>query len=71
MARSKEELIKLLASFKEWYQQDFSRQYIAEVLKETMEEERHSRFKKFLYRRIGHLPDADFLLFYDLFLGSE
>lgn len=71
MARSKEELTKLLEDFRGWYQQDFGQDYNKEVLIKAMKELVHERLGKFLYRRIGHLPDADFALFLDLFVDDK
>ena len=67
MARTREELAKLLEDLKGWFKQDFDNDYNKEALTPVMQELLQERFRKFLYRRIGHLPDADFISFVKLF----
>jgi len=70
MARTKEELAELLENLKDWYRQDFRIEYKADALKAVMEQLLEDRMGKFLYRRIGHLPDADFISFVKIFLDD-
>lgn len=67
MARTKEELQELLKNLKDWYAQDFGVEYEASKLEDGIDEMLEERFRKFLSRRIGHLPDADFIGFVSIF----
>jgi len=71
MARTVEEVLKILVDFKGWYKQEFDDDYNPALLKPIMSEILHERLKKFVHRRLGHLPDTDFFSFYDLFLHDE
>lgn len=71
MARTRGELEKLLEDFKGWHKQDFEAEQDEKVLAPLMQELLKERVRKFLNRRIGHLPDADLWAFVDLYLNPK
>lgn len=67
MARSREDLIKLLADFKNWFELDLGAPFDSEALLSTFDDVTKQRLRKFVDRRLGHLPDADYFQFCVIF----
>lgn len=67
MARTRPELIKLLADFKNWYELELGQGFQHNVLFGTFDEMTKARLAKFVTRRLGHLPDYDYFNFCNIF----
>lgn len=71
MARTKEELNKLLEDFKGWYKADFDEEYSPARVVPVLKEEAQARMQKFIQKRLGHLPDFDLFKFLVVVLEDE
>jgi len=67
MARTKPELIKLLADFKNWFELELGQVFQHSVLLSTFDDMTRARLAKFTARRLGHLPDYDYFNFCAIF----
>jgi hypothetical protein len=67
MARTRQDLIKLLAEFKNWYELELGQMFQHDVLLSTFDDMTKARLAKFTSRRLGHLPDYDYFNFCNIF----
>lgn len=67
MARTKPELVQLLADLKNWFELDLGQLFQHDVLLGTFDEMTKTRLAKFMSRRLGHLPDVDYFNFCNVF----
>ncbi len=69
--RSPEEIGKILEVVDEAFQVEFGRKVNGALFAQAMKDLTAERLKKFLHKRIGHLPDADFLSFAEALNGKK
>ena len=66
MGRSKEQLEALLKDVKTWYHAEFGIDYDARFVKPLVEELITERARKFVFKRLGHLPANDLISLVDV-----
>ena len=66
MGRTKEQLEALLKDVKSWYHAEFGIDYDSRFVKPLVEELITEKARKFVFRRLGHLPANDLILLVDV-----
>lgn len=68
--RTEKELVQLLYDLKGFYERDFGSRYTTGAIDTVLAKMLENKVYDFLKRRIGHLPDVDFLRFFKIFLDD-
>lgn len=71
VARDSEALKEVLANLEKGAQEDFGISFSYPEFKDALEVVRQARYSAFIYRRIGHLPDIDFLNLIEALKNAE
>lgn len=69
--RSPEEIKKIVDTVDEAFSVEFGRRLNPALFAQVFKDLTAERLKKFLLKRVGHLPDADFLSFIEAVNGKK
>lgn len=69
--KTDDELETLSESLKTWHKEEFGEDIIKTQIVQLLANEREKRIEAFLFRRLSHLLDEDFIKFIEIFKGGK